>query len=180
MNLNYRFDVNMLESLVGGLSVLDFNNLKIQNIDQAHIFIKSYGYDINVAADEKILWRYYRRAVTYINTELLNEDERIPESLADPNQLQSIANILIYASVKDERENSLQRWACAILKVMHIFVHIDNDLFTQYSTKIQEQILEPIRSHLFNDPVQGTFLGRPSDPESISLKKFSVKPFKSN
>ncbi|MCB0390469.1 MAG: TIGR04552 family protein [Bdellovibrionales bacterium] len=180
MNFNYRFDVNMLESLVGGLSVLDIHNLKIQNLDQAHSFIKTYGYDINKAADEKLLWNYYRRAVTYINTELLNEEESIPESLADPNKLQSIANLLIYASVKDQRENSIQRWACAILKVMHVLVHLDNDLFNQYSTKIQDQILEPIKKYLVSDSVSGTYLGNPSDPESIPLKKFIVKPYKSS
>ena len=180
MNFNYKFDVNMLESLVGGLSVLDIQNLKIQNLEQAHNFIKTYGYDINKAADEKILWNYYRRAVTYINSELLNEEETIPESLADPNKLQSIANLLIYASVKDQRENSIQKWACAILKVIHVLVHLDNDLFTQYSSKIQDQILDPIRDYLVNDSVYGTYLGSPSDPESIPLKKFSIKPFKSS
>lgn len=179
MGMNYRFDVNLLESLVGGLSVLDVQQLKIQNLEQAHNFVKSYGYDIYKAADEKMLWNYHRRAVTYIRTELLNPDENLPDALADPNQLQYVANILIYASVKDERENSLQRWACAILKVMHVFVHLDNDLFTQYSRKIQDQILGPIRSQMISDPVQGIFLGKPNDPESISLKKFSIKPFKS-
>lgn len=179
MSFDYRFDPHLLATLVGGLSPLDLKSLKIQNLEQAHSFIKTYGFDVNKAADEKMLWNYHRRAVTYIRSNLLDKGEEIPEALSDPNKLQNIANILIYASISDGRENSLQKWSCAILKLMHVLVHLDNDLFTQYSKKIQSQILEPIDSQIYNDPISGIFLGSPSESDHIALKKFTVKPFKS-
>jgi uncharacterized protein (TIGR04562 family) len=180
MQFDYRFDVNMLESLVGGKSSLDLRGLKIQNLEQAYNFIKTYGYDINKLTDEKQLWNYHRRAVNYIQSELLNEGEEFPEILSDPNKLQNIANILIYASIGDEKEKSIQRWACAILKVMHAIVHLENDLFNQYSQSIQDQILDPIRKHIYRDPLEGSFLGHSTDKDHISLKKFIVKSFKSS
>ncbi len=180
MHVNFRFDANMLESLVGGRSILDLEGLKIQNLDQAYNFLRAYGFDMTKAADEKQLWTYLRRAVTYIQTELLIDGEVIPEVLSDPNKLQNIANILMYASIKDDKNNSMQKWSCAILKVMHVLVHLDNDLFTQHSIRIQEQILETVRHHIVKDPIAGTFLGHPSDPDHVALKKFVVKSFKSS
>ena len=180
MEINFKFDANMLESLVGGKSILELESLKIQNLEQAYNFLKAYGFDVTKAADEKQLWIYLRRAVTYIQTELLKSDELIPEIISDPNKLQNIANILIYASVRDEKDYSLQRWACAVLKVMHVLVHLDNDLFTQHSIKIQEQILETVRHHIHKDPIAGIFLGAPSTADRIALQKFVVKSFKSS
>lgn len=180
MELNFKFDANMLESLVGGKSILELEALKIQNLEQAYNFLRAYGFDVTKAADEKQLWVYLRRAVTYIQTELLVAGEAVPEILSDPNKLQNIANILIYASVRDDKDNSLQRWACAVLKVMHVLVHLDNDLFTQHSIKIQEQVLETVRHHIYKDPISGIYLGHSSNPDRIALQKFVVKSFKSS
>lgn len=178
MPTNFHFDPIQLNTLIGGMSTLEIPKLSIQNLEQAYDFIRSYGYDVFNADDEKKLWSFLRRAVTYIQTELLEEGEAIPSALSDPNQLKDIAYILIYASTQDNRENSLQRWACAILKVMHALVHLENDLFFQFSHEIQDQIFKPIQKHIYSDAVTGTYLGAPSHPDAISLKKFEVKPFK--
>jgi uncharacterized protein (TIGR04562 family) len=62
--------------------------------------------------------------------------------------------------------------------VIHAFAHLDNDLFTHYSTEIQEQILKPIQSHVQEDSVLGTYLGPAMGDRSIGIKKFEVKNFK--
>lgn len=178
MSLDFNFDPIMIDSLVGGLSSLTIPHLNIQSLDQAKEFIRAYGYDLDDPEDEKILWTYHRRAVTYIQTEILDEGEEFPESISDPSQLNNLCYILIYASTKDNREGSLQTWACATLKVVHVLVHLDNDLFNKFSKEIQEQILKPIQSHIYEDPITGSTLGKPSGKEAIPLKKFVIKPFK--
>lgn len=115
-----------------------------------------------------------------MRSEILTEDEKIPDVLADPKKLGDLGNLLVYASQRGGREPSLQSWACALLKVMHVLVHLDSDLFTKFSSPIQEQILRPIQAHIYNDPVRGVTLGPASDPESIVLKKFDVKAFKTS
>ncbi len=177
---NLQFDVDMMESMIGGRSALDIGSLRVQSLEDAYQFIKSYGFDIEKANDEKKLWTYHRRAVTYLKTELLVPGEVFPEILSDPNQLKDIANLLIFASTKDNRDHSLQRWSCALLKVIHIFVHLESDIFSAYSDEIQNQILGPIRDHIYSDPVAGIFLGKTQDEQRISLKKFDTKSFKSS
>ncbi|MCB0407741.1 MAG: TIGR04552 family protein [Bdellovibrionales bacterium] len=180
MGIDYRFYMTNIQSLVGGLTALDIPKLNIQNLEEAISFIKAYGFDVQNEDDLKRLWNYHRRAVTFIQTELLNEGEEFPEAISDPNQLKDISYLLIYASTQDQRETSLQRWACATLKVMHVLVHLDNDLFTHYSTQIQDQIFKPYQNMIYKDPASGIFLGGPNDFERISLHKFDVKPFKTS
>ncbi|MCB0385628.1 MAG: TIGR04552 family protein, partial [Bdellovibrionales bacterium] len=170
----------VLNTLVGGTPALDIQRLNIRGLDEAHHFVKAYGYDLSSEKDLDLLWRYYRRAVNYIRTHLLQDGEEIPEMLADPNQLKNLAYLLIYASTREVKQNSVQNWACAILRVMHVLVHLENDLFFQFSSDIQEQILEPFKREIYKDPVSGIWLGGPSEPGRIRLEKFVVKSFKSS
>jgi uncharacterized protein (TIGR04562 family) len=172
-----QFDVYAIESMIGGLSALDIPHISIQTKDEGEEFLRAYGYDAQNGEDLQRLWSYHRKAVTYIESELLKPGEQIPAKLSDPSELGDITNLLIIAST---RSNDLQRWACAINKVMHTFVHLENDLFAQYSNEIQDQILKPILSHIHEDPVIGTTLGPALGPRSIVLKKFESKTFKTN
>jgi uncharacterized protein (TIGR04562 family) len=170
-----RFDPISFESMIGGLSTLDIPRINIQTAEQAKEYLLSYGYDVSKEEDVSRLWGYHRRAVNYIQSELLKPGENIPEVLVEPNQLKEIWNLFIYASTQNSQ---VQRWACGLLKVMHIFVHLENDLFAQYSAEIQEQLLKPIRVHIHEDPILGTILGPALGQNSIQLKKFEEKAFK--
>ncbi len=170
-----QFDAEALETMIGGQTFLDVRRLSIQNREQGCSFFKAYGYDVQNDEDLKKLWAYHRKAVTYIQDELLSPGELVPVRLSDPNELGDIVNLLIMASTTG---GDLQRWSNAILKVMHVFVHLENDLFSQFSNDIQNQILNPIQTHIHEDPVIGTTLGPALGPQSIVLKKFEVKPFK--
>ena len=169
-----------METLVGGTPALDIQRLNIRGLDEAHHFVKAYGYDLSKDEDLDRLWRYYRRAVTYIRSHLLEDGEEIPEMLADPNQLKDLSYLLIYASTREVKQNSIQNWACAILRVMHVLVHLENDLFFQFSKEIQDQILQPLEKQVYKDPVSGIWLGAPSEKGRIRLEKFLVKSFKSS
>ena len=177
---DFSFNSDIMQSLVGGVSAMDLETLSIRNIEQAHSYIRSYGYEVDDEEDQKKIWNYYRRAVTFIQSELLEPGEEIPHLLAKPDQIGDIGHLLIYASTRDSKSGSLRGWACAIVKVIHVLVHLDNDLFYAFSKEIQEQILKPIQSHIYNDPALGTHLGSPSSNESIPLKKFNIKYFKTS
>ena len=58
-----------------------------------------------------------------------SDDVKIPE---DFQKMEDLRQILVYASLRDEDTISLQRWSCAILKVMHVISHINNDLYAVY------------------------------------------------
>lgn len=143
MSYNFHFDPGVLQTLVGGTPSLDIQRLNIRGLDEAHHFVKAYGYDLSSEKDLDLLWRYYRRAVNYIRTHLLQEGEEIPEMLADPNQLKNLAYLLIYASTREVKQNSVQNWACAILRVMHVLVHLENDLFFSFLPTFRSRFSNP-------------------------------------
>ena len=178
MKMNLRFDSQFLNSLVGGTSAIDFTRLRVKDLEQAKEFILSYGFDLDDEEDEKKLWVYYRRSVAFLETQLLEEGEQIPVMLSDPSELKDLRYLLIYASTKDTKQDSLQRWSCSILRVVHVLVHLDNDLFTEYFPHIQDQIIKPISDHIASDPILGTKLGGTNYFDEIPLKKFEVKALK--
>lgn len=176
----YEFNRQMLDCVVGGLSALDIPRLSVHTPEEAHQFILAYGYDLNEPTSREELWATHRRAVALIREQLLNEGEEVPERLFDPNQLKELTTLLMVASSKDPGERELQQWACAILRVMHVYVHLRNDLFSAFRDEIQSQILKPLQDSIQHDDMEGsTVLGlKSSVGGGIRLAKFEIKPFK--
>jgi uncharacterized protein (TIGR04562 family) len=178
MGLNFSISEQNLRTVLSGDSAIDFNRLEIPNLDSANQFIQSYGYDATKSEDVEELWGVHRKSVSLLREHLMEDGEKIPEELGDPSLLGEIGNLLVLASQKNESGNLAenQKWACAILKVMHAYSHVKNDLFSQFSDTIQDQILKKFKNHISEDPAFGVRLG--SGENSISLHKFEVKPFK--
>lgn len=192
MPFNFHFQKPTLDCVVGGVSALDVARLNVSNAEQARSFIEAYGYDLSSDADREEIWATHRRAVALIKDQLLEEGESIPDSLYDPAKLTDPSQLLVVASSRRPEDRESQRWACAILRVMHVFVHLRNDLFSAFSDEIQNQILKPLQDAIVSDPVAGSIsLGSPSArhvsaaiaasegvDDGIRLHKFDIKPFK--
>lgn len=176
MAIEFKFPQEGLNTILYGVSAIDHEHLDIHDIESAQRFIRSYGFDINKAEDLEEVWYYHRKSVSILREHLLEAGEIIPDVLTDPSKLQNIGQLLIYASSAEEKE--LQKWACAILRVMHAFAHIQNDIFSQFSDQIQEQVLRRYKEFILEDPVTGVSLGNQKTIDQIALHKFDVKPFK--
>lgn len=178
MKTNLEFDPEVFWSLIGGRAVVETPRLSLKSKEEAHAYLKTYGYDMDVEADREKLWAIHSRAIIYIRTQLLTEGESIPEELTDPRRLVDVANILLYASLRDSTEQSLHRWSCSLLRVMHVISQLHNDLFNYFSLEIQEEIFRPYRQFVQKDSVSGVRLVGGPDSDSIPLQKFDIKPFK--
>ena len=176
--IDMKFDPILLKTMIGGASVLDLPYLRMTSRPQAKEFMLAYGYDIDDDADSARLWSYHRRAVTYIETQLLRTGEKVPAELAEAILIKDLANLLLWAGQTESKEK--QSWACAILRVMHVLNHLSNDLFTAFSDDIQEQILHQYQDVIVNDEAGRVTLGRLDDEERIRLEKFDIKPFKTS
>jgi uncharacterized protein (TIGR04562 family) len=185
---DFNFDKQALDCVVGGVSVLDIPQLHVHTPEEAQQFIAGYGYNIDEPEHLNELWSIHRRAVTLIKEQILDVGEQVPERLCDPAQLADLRELLIIASqrphARDLEGCELQRWACAILRVMHVYVHMRHDLFGAFRDEIQAQILKPIQGAIHVDEASGrTVLGTGSSiasfgPEGVELEKFEIKPFK--
>ncbi|MGF2075535.1 hypothetical protein, partial [Enterococcus casseliflavus] len=62
--------------------------------------------------------------------------------------MKDITNLLLWASMRDSASESLQKWSCAVLRVMHVVAHLHNDLFSYFSAEIQDEIFKPYRQFI--------------------------------
>jgi len=177
MKLNMDFDPEVFGGLIGGRAVVETPKLNLKSKDEAYAYLKTYGYDVEVEADREKLWQIHSRAVIYLRTQLLHDGESIPDDITDPKKLDDIAHLLLLASMPDSSDQSLHRWTCALLRVMHVVSQLHNDLFNYFSLEIQEDIFRPYRQFVQKDSVTGIRLVA-QEGESIPLQKFDMKPFK--
>ncbi|KYG65390.1 TIGR04552 family protein [Bdellovibrio bacteriovorus] len=185
MPQRFIFDSSILNSVVGGHSAIEIPRLNIHSLEAATSFLLSYGFDFTKENDLEKLWYYHRRALVLMLEKLGFEDKELPEIFRDRRQLGDIRQLLIYASSQDPEQVQLQRWACAILRCMHVFVHAENDLFSSFSEEIQSQILSPFQECIrYDGTTHRTFLQSSTAGEHIldpiELLGFEVKPFKTS
>lgn len=169
-----QFDPLMLQAVTNGKSPLDHVKLHIQSYADADLFLKSYGFDWRVEAEQNFLWSVYRRALVFSREQL--NITNFPEEISDAELLGDLRNLLVIASGEGDRRN-LQAWACGLLRVMHVFVHTENDLSNTYAEAIQNQVLSPFESIVRTDGKTGkpSLIGA---RDQVPLEAFEQKPFK--
>jgi uncharacterized protein (TIGR04562 family) len=174
----YFFDPSSLSVVAGGASVLDQRSLHIHGLEEAEAFIKSYGYKINQNDDLERLWYFHRRALVLMSEKLRIDLSEMPLSIRSKEQLGDIRRLLIYASQTDDM--TLQKWSCALLRCMHVFVHAETDLFGSFSEEIQQQILTPFENSVkFENKLFLRSFSKEGHPD-IELVEFQTKPYKTS
>lgn len=178
----FLFDSDMLNSVAGGRSAIDSPRLHIKSAEQATSFIQSYGFDFDKTDDQEKLWYYHRRALVLMVEKLQFDLNEIPELLRERKSLGDVRRLLMFASSAEESERTLQRWSCAILRCMHVYVHAENDLFSSFSEEIQSQILTPFQRAIYHDgnAHKAYLKSHAIEREPIELLGFEVKPFKTS
>ncbi len=186
MQSKLHFNREILDTLAGGKSVIDLPKLNILTESEADHFISNYGYDLKNPDQLEKLWHFHRRALVLLEEKLGFSLAEIPEEIKDPKKLKDLRKLLLWASSQHPKEAQLQRWACAFLRVMHVFTHIENDHFSSFSEEIQKQILTPFQDSLFHEGTSGQIYLKSKDPstaadrEPIALVGFEIKPFKTS
>jgi len=172
------FPVDIFASFLAGQTALDLKRHLFTDERLAEDFLRSYGYDLGIEEDRLRLWSLHRRAVTYLETQLLKSTEQIPQELKDETQLQSLRRLLTMA--QDPSRPDRQRYACAIVRVMHVLAHLSNELFTSFSEEIQSQIFACYDSAVKVDPAGTLALYLPDGERCLELFQFDKKPFKTS
>lgn len=174
----YFFDSSSLSVVAGGASALDSPFLHIHNFEEAEAFLKSYGYSINNPEDLTRLWYFHRRALVLMTERLKINVAEIPNVIRDKAELKDIRQLLIYASQKESPQ--IQKWACAFLRCMHVFVHAETDLFSFFSEEIQTQILVPFEQAVVQDGKSYLKSFKKEGHPSVELAGFQTKPYKTS
>lgn len=178
MKINLNFDPQVFAGLVGGRPVIESPRLKVHSVDEARLYLKAYGYDLEQSEDVERLWQIHARAVVYLRTQMLVEGESLPSEISDRKQIGDICNLLVLASIRETEREGLTRWACGILRVMHVISQLRNDLFSHFSLEIQEEIFKPYRQVLHIADPENIVLSDGVSQDEVVLKQFDTKPFK--
>jgi uncharacterized protein (TIGR04562 family) len=147
----HEFDWATMKVALEGLSYLDIPRLNIRTREEARRFLLAYGYDVQDPHVREEIWRIYFESVTFLRGQVLNPGERIPEELFKRSTSTEIERLLMLASSSVEES----RWACAILRVMHIISHLDNDVRLENFNHARTQIFDR-----FDDYIQASGLRR--------------------
>jgi uncharacterized protein (TIGR04552 family) len=181
MSQKFQFDPIQLQSVVGGTSAIDLPALNFKSLKEADAFLAAYGFSADQPQDLERLWYFHRRALVLMHDKLGFTLEEIPEQIRDPKLLKDPRELLLLASSMENPE--LQKWACAMLRCIHVFVHAENDLFASFAEEIQKQILSPFQNCVYHDGTTGTTFLKPleeGEGTPIELKGFESKPFKTS
>jgi len=174
--MSFSFDPDILNTIAGGRSVLDMTRLQVKSLESANAFLKTYGFDVDQPEQLETLWQQHRRALVLMTEKLGFVDADIPLEVKDRKTLIDIRQLLLFASQLDQPE--LQKWSCAILRCMHVFIHAENDLFSFFAKEIQKQILNSFEPFIHNSGGQVSLNGKVFPDEKIPLTHFQTKPFK--
>ncbi len=173
-----------LEGMLKGISAIDMNHVGHTSIEEAEQFILNYGYDYHDPADRDELTRIKAEAISFIQRRFLDADidwQALGEEtldLAIPpciTQNDDIRKLLLLASQGASIE---QRWACAVLKVMHIISHINNAILYRYFEAAKSQILSRYQKVLSYTDSGELLLGSSEDVQ-LALAGFEIKDEKS-
>lgn len=159
----------MLSAIIGGGSAIDVPQLRLSSRDQADAFLESYGYLWDLPAHRTALERYRTGAISFIEEELLADEPHvaIPQALIAESD---VRQLLIEASRRPRGAG--QRWACAILRVMHTLAHSESYFNQRFAREIREQILARFQRHL---SVTSTDLAMGTGDDAVPLLHFEVK-----
>lgn len=175
-----RIPDSIIKTVVSGTSSLDVPQIDCRTPEQAARFLSAYGLGIETDDDLRKLMLLYRRALIYLEEVILTPDEKIPKTLSQISNVDGILSLLVLASEKHRFRRPLQRWACAILRVAHVLMQLDHDLFSLHRLEIQDQVLQPFRSRIRIIPGSEELEFVSDSGEKVLLHRFEAKPDKTS
>jgi uncharacterized protein (TIGR04562 family) len=167
------FHWETLGSIIGGLSGLDVPALYVRDEAEAEDFLACYGYQWGRPGDRAVMEHCRVEALAFLEEELLRDEPglSVPASIREQRDLRQL---LLVAS-RQPRDLE-QRWACALLRIMHTVAHSQSYFNQRFSAQIRQQILDRFTPHL-HASAGGLTLGQGAD--AVPLADFEVKQAKS-
>lgn len=172
---NFSFSWPILRVVLEGLSILDVSKLEMKSMEEATTFIQAYGFDTNSQEDIELLWGVFEDAVIFLEKSLADPQyPKVPDHLRHREVVKDLRRLLLLAS--EPTGNPDQMWACAILRLMHVLIHLTHDPRLKYFEQVENQVFSRLDNYIYVDTATGaTYLGKKEEGESIKLLFFKRK-----
>ncbi|MCR9164707.1 MAG: TIGR04552 family protein [Nannocystaceae bacterium] len=146
-----------LRTLIAGRSALDNPRLNLVSRADAGEFLAAYGFDLRDPTQRKELQAIRKEAMSFLEEELLPPGAAVPEAV---RKMLDVRTLLVWASHTD---GSLrQRWACAVLRVMHTCAHAHSFTDLAFGGQVRAAVEARLGPHVTIDEGRTT-LGRGAD-----------------
>jgi len=184
MNKFLHFDWLAMRVALEGQSFIDVPRLSLQSKAEARQFLLAYGYDLDDSSTREELWRIYFQSLSFLREQLLENGEKVPDEFLKRGPQTDILRLLVDASQatglvhtklsQEERNKKIKgRWSCALLRVMHIISHLDNDVRLENFNFAREQIFTRFDKHI--NYVGGRRWKFGSGPNAVTLVRYIKK-----
>jgi len=139
---------------LGGQAFIDEAGLSITSRDHAMDFALNYGFDMGLPRQRSQVVKTFEDALVFLETVILEgTDIKVPPMLSE---LQDPLDLLTLASAKPRNDSAM--WSCAVLRIMHTLLYIDNNIFLRFLPEIQQQIFDRYERYLAPGNSNGCFL----------------------
>jgi len=130
-------DMESLRLFLQGSSVIDWNRLQFQTVEQVDAFLGLLFVDPNTLEGERRLRFVFNEAANYIEEHL---DLRMPKDLRNPGDVRDV--FLNASSFQGKRFRRRQVLNCTVLKLMHVIHHMEAAELKFQARVSEAQLLE--------------------------------------
>lgn len=174
----------VLESLIQGKSSIDLSVMPIYSREEAKDLVYNYGFDLDLPEDMAEIEAYFIEAVNFIEHRFLTRSidwagagEPVIHADKIPLSVTSGRNVLDLIMVASQKDHPNRPWACALLKVIHTLVYIQNSPLYKYHAQASETILARFREVLEPES-DGTVVLKGGRGRDLKLYTFEAKHHK--
>jgi len=145
----------VLSAMIQGKSSIDLTSMPVYNREQAINMVYNYGFDLSHPEDRAEMEAYFIEAVNFIEHRFLNPSldwhahgEPLAPAEKIPKAVTSSLDIIELMLLASQENHPHRAWACALLKVIHTLVYIQNSPLYKYHNQASETILSRFRETL--------------------------------
>jgi uncharacterized protein (TIGR04562 family) len=173
-----------LSAMIQGRSSIDLTAMPIYNREEAMELVYNYGFDLENPEDMAEMEGYFVEAVNFIEHRFLTSamdwathQEPLAPAEHIPRAVTSTRNVLDLILMAAQKDHPHRGWACALLKVIHTLVYIQNSPLYKYHAQASESILSRFREVLLPES-DGTVTLQGRHGRSLQLYAFEAKHHK--
>ncbi len=151
----YEMPWETLQAIVQGKSPIDLTSMPVNNREEAFSMVYNYGFDLNHPEDVAEIEGYFIEAVNFIEHRFLTPTIDWQGLGAAPSPTESLPvavresrDVLDLILIASQADHPHRPWACALLKVIHTLVFIQNSPLYKHHHQASETILSRFREIL--------------------------------
>jgi uncharacterized protein (TIGR04562 family) len=157
--------------ILGGGSFIDQPGVQVPTLPLARDFAMNYGYDVEIPTHRAHLVKVFEDALSFMEEVILEgTDLDLPPEFFD---LQNPLDLLVWASARPM--DTRARWSCALLRVMHTLLHLDNNVYLRFLPEIQQQIFDRYERYLVPTADGGWMLKGQYEVPLLAVKRKESK-----